>query len=195
MIALDRMILLAQNAQPADTTGALGWWVVGLISIAAFFVALEVFLPSHGLLSLVAGLCAMAGVVTAFRISPMTGAITLGIVAVCTPASFWLAIKVFPSTPVGRRIILTDGSTEDDMQQRMHERSIEDEALSSLVGMEAIALTGLRPGGTIRIQGRDIEAFSETGLIDAGQQVIIASVNGRQIRVQPIAPTDSNTDT
>ncbi|MCC6909272.1 MAG: hypothetical protein IT430_15140 [Phycisphaerales bacterium] len=188
MSPLDAFINLAQTTTaqaPADTGGALGWWVVGLLMLAAIMVALELFVPSGGLISVVAGLCAIAAVVLAFRISMTTGGIALGLVVVLTPTILWLAIKVFPSTPVGRHIILTEGTTEEDMQRRLHERHAEAEAISSLIGAQGKALTGLRPGGTIRLDGEDIEAFAETGIIPAGTRVVITSVNGRQIRVMP----------
>ncbi len=182
----DVIITLAQTTPaPADTNGALGWWVVGLLTLAALMVALELFVPSGGLISIVAGLSAIAGVVVAFQISIVTGLIALGLVVVLTPTILWMAIKVFPSTPVGRNIILTEGTTEEDMQRRLHERHAEAEAISSLIGAQGRALTGLRPGGTIRLDGEDIEAFAETGIIPAGTKVVITSVNGRQIRVMP----------
>ncbi len=188
MNLFDAFITLAQTATtpaPADASSALGWWVVGLLMLAAIMVALELFVPSGGLISVVAGLCAIAAVVLAFRISMTTGALALGLVVVLTPTILWLAIKVFPSTPVGRHIILTEGSTEEDMQRRLHERHAEAEAISSLIGAQGKALTGLRPGGTIRLDGEDIEAFAETGIIPAGTKVVITSVSGRQIRVMP----------
>ncbi len=182
----DVIITLAQTTPaPADANSSLGWWVVGLLTLAALMVALELFVPSGGLISVVAGLSAIAGVVVAFKISIVTGLIALGLVLVLTPTILWMAIKVFPSTPVGRNIILTEGTTEEDMQRRLHERHAETEAISSLIGAQGKALTGLRPGGTIRLDGEDIEAFAETGIIPAGTKVVITSVNGRQIRVMP----------
>ena len=189
MSLCDVLTMLAQTpATPAsapDNSAALGWWVVGLLTLAALMVALELFVPSGGLISVVAGLSAIAGVVVAFQINVTTGLIALGLVAVLTPTIFWLAIKVFPSTPMGRNIILTEGTTEEDMQRRLHERRAEAEAISSLIGAQGKALTGLRPGGTIRLDREDIEAFAETGIIPAGTKVVITSVNGRQIRVMP----------
>jgi membrane-bound ClpP family serine protease len=137
-------------------------------------------------------LCAIAGIVFAFRISTTTGVLTLGLVAVSTPATMWMAIKVFPYTPVGKRIILSEGSSEEEMQQRSSTRTAEQQALGALVGMKAMALTGLRPGGTIRIEGQDIEAFAETGFIDAGTDVVVASVRDRQVRVRPVSPNDDH---
>lgn len=190
MSLTDVLIMLAQTtAAPApvpDNSTALGWWVVGLLTLAALMVALELFIPSGGLISIVAGLSATAGVVVAFQIDLVTGTIALGLVAVLTPTIFWLAIKVFPSTPMGRNIILTEGTTEEDMQRRLHERHAEAQAIGSLIGAQGKALTGLRPGGTIRLDGEDIEAFAETGIIAAGTKVVITSVNGRQIRVMPV---------
>jgi len=193
MIPCDSIWMLAQGTAPAGNgAGLLGWWVVGLLTVATLLVAVELFVPSGGLISIVAGLCAIAGVAIAFRISAMTGAAALGIVAVGTPTVFWLAIKVFPSTPVGRNIILTAGTTDEDIQRRQTERRAEAQAISALVGAEGKALTGLRPGGTIRIDGEDIEAFAETGIIDAGTKVVITSVHGRQIRVMPAGEVDKS---
>jgi membrane-bound serine protease (ClpP class) len=188
----DALITLAQTTPtPPDDSGALAWWVVGLLSLAAAMVALELFVPSGGLIAVVAGLCALGGVVLAFKISILTGTIALGLVVVLTPTILWMAFKVFPSTPVGRHIILTEGTTEEDIQRRQYERHAEAEAISSLIGAEAKALTGLRPGGTIRLDGEDIEAFAETGIIPAGTRVVVTSVNGRQIRVMPADEVDN----
>lgn len=187
MILPEAMWTLAQATTAAQNgSGVLGWWVVGLLTLSALLVALELFIPSGGLISILAGLSAIAAIAIAFRVSPLTGAIALGIVAGGVPTIFWLAIKVFPSTPVGRNIILTAGTTEEDIQRRLSERQAETHAISALVGARGKALTGLRPGGTIRVDGEDIEAFAETGIIDAGSMVVITSVSGRQIRVMPV---------
>lgn len=192
MILSEAIWTLAQGTAAAQNgSGVLGWWVVGLLTLAALLVALELFVPSGGLISILAGLSAIAGIAVAFRVSPVTGAIALGIVAVGAPTIFWLAIKVFPSTPVGRNIILTAGTTEEDIQRRLSERQAEARAITALVGAQGKALTGLRPGGTVRIDGEDIEAFAETGIIDAGTRVVITSVSGRQIRVMPADEADA----
>ncbi|MCL4199122.1 MAG: hypothetical protein KJZ69_16660 [Phycisphaerales bacterium] len=184
MTPADSIWVLAQGATAAGNgPEVLGWWVVGLLTMAALLVAVELFVPSGGLISVVAGLCAIAGVVIAFRINVMTGLVALGLVAVGGPTVFWAAIKVFPSTPVGRNIILTAGTTEEDIQRRQSEKRAETQAITALVGARGKALTGLRPGGTVRIDGEDIEAFAETGIIQAGTRVVVTSVQGRQIRV------------
>ena len=178
--------LLAQGTTTTATgngPGILGWWVVGLLTLATLLVAVELFVPSGGLISIVAGLCAIAGVAVAFQVNVMTGLTARGSVVVGGPTVFWAAIKVFPSTPVGRNIILTAGTTEEDIQRRQSERRAETQAITALIGAEGEALTGLRPGGTVRIDGEDIEAFAETGIIDAGMKVVVTSVQGRQIRV------------
>jgi membrane-bound serine protease (ClpP class) len=50
--------------------------------------------------------------------------------------------------------------------------------------MVGVALTDLRPGGTVEFDGRRLEAFSEIGFLHAGQRVRVTAVEGAKVRVR-----------
>lgn len=187
----------AASAAQAGSEGdsVLLWWVVGLFVLGMIFGALELFIPSMGMLSVLAALCTLGSIAVAFRIGPGTGASVLALVLVSAPLLAWAALKVFPSTPIGRHIILNEGTTEEDFQRRSSERAAEAEAITLLIGARGKALTDLRPGGTVRIEGEDVEAFAEAGMIRAGTDVQISTISGRQIKVVPTAPPASTSPT
>jgi len=183
------LVTLAQGSTESGSAEAgneaLLVWVFALFGIAIALGVLEIFIPSGGIIGVVAFLCALAAVAVAFRIGSGYGMSAVGFLILATPSSIWLGLKVFPSTPVGRKIILSDGSSPEDLQQRQMERREENQAISSLVGAHGVTLTALRPGGTIRIEDEDVEAFAETGMIESGEEVEVVSVHGRQLKVRP----------
>jgi len=184
-------IIIAQLAQITPATPdagneALLVWVFSLFGMALALAALELFIPSHGLLGVGAFLCAMAGVGVAFKIGPGYGLSAVAFTVVSTPTMIWVWIKVVPNTPVGKRIILTAGSTPEELQQREIAKHEEARAITALVGARGIAMTALRPGGTVRIEGEDIEAFAETGMIEADEKVQVVNIRGRQVKVRKI---------
>ena len=167
-------------------TGLLLLWVGGLFILALSFVALELFIPSGGVLGTVAFLCAIAAVVMGFRVGVTAGLAAMGTLVAGGPAAIWAALRVFPHTPIGRRIILSADTSEEDLQRRKYEKTQQSQAISGLIGARGVAITELRPGGTIRIDGQDLEAFAETGMIHGDTPVEVVNVSGRHIRVRPV---------
>ncbi len=196
--AMSLVATIAQTSTTAATSSGdssgLFLWMIGLLTLAFAFGALEIFIPSGGVLGIVAILSALGGLGAAFMISPVTGLGALGFLTIATPTSLWIALRVFPSTPMGKRIILTDGATEEDIQEKAYLRSQELEAIGALVGSFGEAVTALRPGGTIRIGDDDIEAFAETGMIQAGTKVEVTRIVSRQVKVHPVDHNASATD-
>lgn len=178
------------GAEGANT--GLLLWMIGLFALAFALAALEVFIPSGGVLGAAAMLSAIGAVGVAFRIGPLSGLTALGFVVVATPAVIWLSLQVFPNTPIGRRIILNEGMSEEEIRGRAEEKAAQSAAITALVGARGVALSDLRPGGQVRIEGEDVEAFSEIGFISSGTTVEVTSVMGRQIKVRP-ASTDHPT--
>ena len=183
IVAQEGTSTAAQAAGAAEPGSAFAW-CVGLLLAAVALGILEMFVPSFGTIGLGALVCAIAGVIAGWTHDPLTGLAATGFVAAAGPTMLWVWVKVLPHTPVGKRVILSQGDREEDQARREVERRQEEEALLSLVGARGTALTELRPGGTVRIEGEDVEAFAEIGMISAGSAVEIVSVAGRQIKVR-----------
>ena len=158
-------------------------WGLVLLGACLTLIVLEVFVPSAGLISLLAAVLGIAGLVCLFRHDWVWGMIgTLGML-VLAPVAFFSALNVLPSTPMGKRLLFGEsgkdspGIPDSDTQ----------DTLGVLVGAEGVALTDLRPVGTIKIDGQRVQARSETALISAGSKVRVTGVDGFVLKVRPLA--------
>lgn len=160
-------------------------WGFGLFGLALLLFLVELFLPTGGILGVMVGVAAIAGVVSFFRASQVWGWSSLGFLIVVSPFAFAFALKVWPHTPIGRRLIL--GSVEDEVDEEAPQvRDEEGDVLKALIGATGEAVSDLRPVGTVRIEGERVEALAESGMIDAGQKVRITAVEGNRIRVRAV---------
>lgn len=156
-----------------------------LIGVALVLVAIEVFIPSAGLIGIIAGAAAIAGVVCLWQVSAEWGiAGTLGVL-VLGPSLFFYLLNILPSTPAGRRLI-GELPEEERAERDLAERRARDER-AALVGAEGVALTDLRPIGTVEIDGQRYDALAETAAIDQGTRVRVTRATMLELKVRPIA--------
>ena len=80
-------------------------WSIILLLIGCGLVVLEVFIPSGGLISLLAGLALIASLAMAFRSNTTAGLTFLLVTLVAVPTAVGLAFKVWPMTPMGRAFL------------------------------------------------------------------------------------------
>ena len=138
-------------------------------SIAAALLIAEMLLPSHGALGAMAVAAAVAGVVVCYRMSHALGLyVALGL-TVAAPFAGALWMKLWPKTPLGRRLVLGPS------------RSHRDESADRVgVGETGVVVAELRPNGLCEFGSRRVETRSERGVLPAGQRVrVIAVVDGR----------------
>jgi len=159
-------------------------WGFGLLMAALFLAVLELFVPSGGVIGLVAFLLALAGVVAFWQVSWMWGTISLLLVLVLTPVTVNFALRVMPNTPMGRQLILAS-SDEEEAARALRERERHEQE-QALVGAKGVALTDLRPIGSAEIEGTRLEVMADGGSIDAGSAVKVWSVRGNQVRVRAV---------
>ncbi len=156
-------------------------WGIALVLLALLLIVAEVFIPSGGMISLVAAAVAIAGLICLFRVDWKWGLAGSGTLLVLGPALFFFALQLMPSTKVGRRIMF--GESEEDRPVLPPDTHTEFEAL---IGMEGVVLTDLRPVGVIRVKDQRLDALAEVSYVKAGQTVKIVSVEGTTIRVRPV---------
>lgn len=164
---------------------ALLLWGLGLLAASLLLIVIEVFVPSGGLIALVAAGCAIGGIVALFRYHPWWGVIGIAVLLILAPMAFSFAIRVWPSTPLGRRM-LGERSPEEIEAARERERR-QHEELRALIGQQGTVLTDLRPVGLVQIGNRRYDAISETGYVRAGQRVRVAGADSMQLRVRPVS--------
>ena len=164
-------------------------WAVLLLIAGMGLVVLDIFLPSGGIVALLAAAAVVGAVILAFVQSPATGfavlaAAVLGLPVVVATALYWL-----PDTPVGRRIMLQPPES-DDVIPNIGQR----EALQNMVGRLGWAKSQMLPSGIVTIDNRSFDAVSEGMPIDEGQRVRVVEVrSGRLIVEGVIEPTIAET--
>jgi membrane-bound serine protease (ClpP class) len=156
----------------------LGAMVLLLLALA--LVVAELFLPSHGLLAILAALASIGAIVLAYRASPGAALIFAAIIFFAAPVVFYWAIRIYPTTPMGKRVLLE--------HPQAGVKAFADEAaqLEHLVGQQGTAITLLRPAGSVEVEGRIIDAMSDAEIIESGSRVEVLRVVGRKVIVKAV---------
>lgn len=153
------------------------FWALILMGLALLVVFIELFVPSAGLLGILASGLAIASIVMAFRSSFETGSIFLLVVLIAMPAIIYGMLQIWPHTPVGRRILLAEVTPDQVLPPAIYS--------ADLVGQIGVARTKMLPSGIIMIDGEKYDAVSDGFPIDENQPIIVTAVRANRIYVQP----------
>jgi len=158
-----------------DFTATLLLYLLGIA-----LLVLEIFIPSHGALT-VAGIGFLgAGIYMAFRLASWVGYAALLFALMLLPTFIILAVKYWYRTPFGKRIAPPNPTiTEDVLGFRTDE-------LEALVGQTGRCQTQLRPGGSCEFHGRRVQCVAESGVIEPGALVRGIEVRGRDLVVREL---------
>lgn len=156
---------------------------IALLVLALALVAAELFVPSHGVLTIFAFFAAFGSVFFAYHFSPGMALFFVILVLIASPIVFYWAIKLYPTTTVGKRVLLTPPG------QAGGTAGFNDESarLEQMVGQQGTAMSLLRPSGSIEIAGRRIDAISESDIIQPGTPVEVIKVSGLKVIVKALA--------
>jgi len=153
------------------------FWALILIAIAIVVMTFELFIPSAGLLGVLAAGLILASILMAYRASWMTGSIFLMVVLICIPGLIYGLLKAWPHTPIGKRILLDEPAAEQVLPPSTFSRE--------WIGQIGIAKTKMLPSGTIIVNGEKMDAVSDGFPIEANQPIKITAIRGNRIYVQP----------
>ena len=95
--------------------------------------------------------------------------------AVLVPIVMTFGIKLFPSTPMGKKLMAKGYSFEDG--------TAVDRRDEGLTGKNGIVEAPLRPAGIARIGDRRVDVVSRGELIERGESVIVVEVSGNRVVV------------
>jgi membrane-bound serine protease (ClpP class) len=169
-------------------------WIIGLagmeelLLLAAGLVALgiELFLvPGFGIAGLIAFLCIGSSIFLALignlptwsDVTRASGIIFMaGLIVI---AAIYLIVRQLPARAGARGIFLQSATSTAD-------GFVSGTARQDLAGHEGVAITDLRPAGTIRIDGERLDVVSDVGFLPKGTRVrIIRSESYRHV-VEPV---------
>lgn len=175
-------------------------WSILLLVAGIAIVCVEMFVPSGGLLAVLAGCCFLGGIVVAFTQSFRTGVMMLTITALAVPLLIAGGIHIWPSTPIGRRIL---GKLPEDPDEMLPETEIY-RGLKELIGRRGRAACKMLPGGTVIIDRRSYEAVSLGMAIEERGPVEVVEIRMGRLVVRPCpeggperatkTPTEKNED-
>ncbi|MCP4479099.1 MAG: hypothetical protein GY818_13525 [Planctomycetaceae bacterium] len=157
------------------------YWAFLLLAIGLFAVVLELVVPSAGILGIVAGILIVTSVVLGFMESVSYGVIVLTAAVVTIPGLLALMVKVWPYTPLGKRILLKDLKPEDVLPNYIENK----EQKERLEGQLGIAQTKMLPSGIVMVDGEKFDAVSEGFAVEKGDAIRVISVRGNHVYVEP----------
>lgn len=150
-----------------------------LYAIGMVLLLAEIFIPSHGVLT-VAGLGFLfAGVVKTFAVGGRGAGVTaVALCLVLLPTFAYLSIKYWPKTPIGRRIAPPNRVATDE------DAGIPIEELRAIVGSEGTSISPLRPVGICEFDGKRFSCVAEFGIVDSGLRVVCTGVRNGNLAVR-----------
>ncbi|MBN2183198.1 MAG: hypothetical protein JW715_14900 [Sedimentisphaerales bacterium] len=155
-------------------------FAVFLFFACAILIIAEVFVPSGGLISIVALACLIGGIIIFFNHSSAAGWIGVVIAVIMIPSVLVFAYKIFPKTKFGKNATLSP-------PERQQGDAIPDTPrLKELLGAEGIVLTPLRPVGMCDFSGQRVECVAESGYVDKDKKVKVIDVESTQLTVRVI---------
>ena len=162
-------------------------WSTILMLLAIGLVAMELFIPSGGVLGFLAACSVVAAIFLAFN-NYENHWVGLGFVALAvvgTPILIAVAVKYWPETSIGKAVlpdvVSGDEVLPDNEQLRL---------LRSLEGQVGLTKSKMLPSGGVRIDGRTVDAVSEGMPIEKGQLVRVVKVSGTRVVVRPLDPEE-----
>jgi membrane-bound serine protease (ClpP class) len=154
------------------------FWPIVLMSLGLVLMIAEVFVPSGGMISVLAVGFLGVSAWQAFAISTAVGLKFLLALLVLVPSVIGLALYLWPRTPVAKSAFLKAPTAEEVAPERYGP------PLAPLIGQYGRALTPLRPSGMVDFEGRRLDAIAEEGLIPAGALIRAVKVQGSRIIVR-----------
>lgn len=161
--------------------------------LAGTLAAADLMIPSGGLLAISSLMAAIVSIFFAFRSSPTAGMMTLILLLVAIPIFIVVAVRIWPHTPLGKRIIL---KAPPEVQTAVDPAAAQ---LLEMMGNIGVTQNSLMPSGHVRINHRNFNAVTEDGVIEAGQFVKVIGVHQHNLVVaitssRPVATPLANQD-
>lgn len=155
-------------------------WAVVLQAIGIVLLVAEIFLPSHGALSVLALGSLGGGIYAAFQYSLVLGYASVVAALILLPVFAVTAVRLYPKTFIGR-LIAPPNREVRQADSPMYPGG----NLRGLVGQTGTTVTPLRPVGACDFAGRRVECLAESGMIDRDARVVAVDVQGQSLVVRP----------
>ena len=175
-------LLLAQaaggagNAAQAAAGPDLLLWGVILLAFAVLLMLVEAFLPTGGIVGLMAGVAAIAGLVCLTLENTTLGLLTSIVAVLAFPVAAWYLLKHAPDLPLGRMMTL----------QSVEQPPVPPAGPGLSLGDVGTTQTALRPMGACRFGACTVECHALDAMIDEDREVRVVDLVDGRVLVEPI---------
>ena len=143
--------------------------VIGVLVIIA-----EIFIPSLGVLTLIAlAVLAYSIYIVFTSISTTAGVIFTGLDIILVPFIIVLGIKILAKSPLSLKRELSKQNGVVSQKEK----------LETYINMQGESVTDLRPAGMAQINSQRVDVVTDGEYIDAGTPVVVTGVEGNRIIV------------
>lgn len=153
---------------------------LGLVAVGVLLLACETFIPSGGVLGVLAALALLSGVATAFYYGGLAvGTVFMTATFVSVGALVAYMIRKWPNTTMGK-LILVEPPKET---QLLPDRS----ELHALVGRVGRAVVVMLPGGFVEIDSKRYDATAVAAVEQGSWVEVVGIRSGRILLVRPVS--------
>lgn len=154
------------------------WEYIAVFVLGIILLIAEAFAAGFGILG-VAGLVCVALSIILSAPTLVMGLATLGIALLLSIIIISVAFRFLRKSSLWNRLILGHSETKEMGY-------VGPKDLSALLGVEGIALTPLRPSGTVSLaDGQRVDAISEGSYIAAGTEIVVRGLSSGSVIVSP----------
>lgn len=150
--------------------------IILLFSIGLLLLALEVMIPG-GILGIAGGILLFTGCILSFvTLGTGEGLLAIALTVLAGSLLFYIQFKILPKTRMGKRFFLDDEISGSSSEFKTNARD--------LIGKTATSVTVLSPSGFVTIDGKQYDAFSQSGQIPKNTELEVISANSFQLTVK-----------
>lgn len=153
-------------------------WPIACVLLGLLMLALEMFIPSGGVLGVLAFLLLLGGVVSSFSYGGLgVGTVFTAGTSIAAGLAIFVLIRWWPETRIGKMILTKTTPPEELVPDRSR--------LKSMIGRIGQARSLMLPGGVIEIEG---DRFDAIGIktIERGTWVQVTGIQANDLIVKPI---------
>jgi len=152
--------------------------VIALYILGIILLSMEIYVPG-GVLGTAGIVFLILSIVLSFiSVSVQFGFFMLFLVSLSIGIAFYLALKYFPGSKIGKMLFLS---------RNIDSNVAEESSSAGLLGKKGIALTDLRPSGTAKIDGRRLDVVTQGDYIQKNDTIEIIEVEGNRIVVKKLS--------
>lgn len=159
-----------------------GIFAIVLLVVSLALLLAEVFIPSGGLILVMAIVSLVGSIWFAYRAwwdDPVLWWAYIASIVIVVPASVGGLLYWFPRTTMGKRILLEAPDLAD-----LSGYNEEQAQLQQLVGKTGKSLTLMNPGGMVLVNGGRYHSESQGLMIEPGEPIEVVGISGNRLVVR-----------